>query len=88
MSKALIFQMIGMILGGIMIMGNLDNPTVMVFTAIIMICSYMNFQATLSPMTNILSYFMASKIDRSPAVKLYEYKRDRVCTKDDEVNNG
>lgn len=75
MSKALIFQIIGMVLGGIMIMGNKNNPTIILFTGVIMICSYMVFQATLSPMTNILSYFMANLNDRTKAVREHDAKR-------------
>ena len=58
MSKALIIGAIGWFLGLFMIMGNKDNPTIILITGLMMICSYMTFQATLPPMTNILSYWM------------------------------
>ena len=88
MSKALIFELIGMVLGGIMIIGNQENPTVMIFTAVIMICSYMVFQSTLSPMTNVLSYFMSNNINRRLAVQQHEATLERIESKVDAVVSG
>lgn len=82
MSKAPILFAIQSLVGLFMIMGNKDNPTIILLTGILMICGMLIFQATLSPMTNMLSYFMSSKEDKIKRVKKVEDFFNQLSSKD------
>ncbi len=61
-----------------LIFNNLKNTNVIIFAGAMGICSYMIFQATLPPRTNILSYWMASLEERIGATRNWRYIKPRV----------
>lgn len=72
MSKALILQLIGNIIGLVAIWQNKENSLVIVYISTLMIISYLIFMSRLSPLDNMLSYFMASKKEVIAAVRAHE----------------
>jgi len=72
MNKKIFFFCIA-VFNYIMIMfNNLDNVNVIITSSVMMISFYMIFQSSLPPMTNILSYWMASEKDKVKAVREHD----------------
>jgi len=68
MSRRLFFALVSLIYGTYTILTNQTDVKIIIFSGVMIICSYMLFQGRLGPNTNILSRWMTPKGDRERIV--------------------